>query len=140
LVEQLIEAALKRRATDIQFIPEAHALRVFERIDGVRRLVAELGKESQEDVLAQVKNRSAMDLAESAKEQFGEFEHGSGDSRRYVCVATFISDEGKEGVTLSFVKQAFQATRTGTQTKAAQGAIAAPISRGVSRGSIEYGI
>ncbi|MCZ7861059.1 hypothetical protein O9X98_06535 [Agrobacterium salinitolerans] len=142
MIEQLVEAALARYATDVQGVPENHALRVFERIDGTRRLVAELDKEAAGVVLTQIKNRSAMDLTEGAKEQFGEFEWGSDGRRSYVCAATFVDEEGREGFNLSFVRQPFHPAKAVTHARAAQTATASSNSQRqpTSRGSMEYGI
>ena len=85
VIEQVIEAVLTRHATDVQGVPENHALRVFERVRGTRRLVAEFDKEASKVILAQIKDRSVMDLTESEKEQFGEFEWG-----RTICGATCV--------------------------------------------------
>ncbi|MCS4089269.1 hypothetical protein [Rhizobium sp. BK176] len=108
VLQQLIDAALARGATDIQLIPEQHAFRVFERIQGVRRLVGEYNQEHERAIIAQVKDRSAMDLMENAKEQFGEFESGNGNTKIGVCAATFVDEEGREGAQLSFARRPFK--------------------------------
>ncbi len=142
MIEQVIDAALARCATDVQGVPETHALRVFERINGTRRLVCELDKEAAKAILAQIKNRSAMDLTESEKEQFGEFEWGTNDRRSYVCAAIFVDENGREGFNLSFVRQPFHPAKAVTHARAAQTATVSSNSQRqpTSRGSMEYGI
>jgi hypothetical protein len=108
MLEQLIDDGLARGATDVQFIPEKHEFRVFERIHGVRRLVGEYKQEHEKSIIARLKDRSAMDLTENAKEQFGEFEFGNGNTRISVCAAIFVDDEDREGAQLSFVRRPFK--------------------------------
>jgi type II secretory ATPase GspE/PulE/Tfp pilus assembly ATPase PilB-like protein len=134
MLEQLIDAAVKRGATDIQFISEKHAFRVFERVDGVRRLVGEYNKEHEKSIIARVKDRSVMDLTENTKEQFGEFEFGVGTAKIGVCAAIFVDEEGQEGAQLSFVKRPFKLLNETTKNAKSR------TEQYESRGSLEIGM
>lgn len=107
MLREQINAALMQRATDLQIIPVATGVRVFHRINGVRRLVGERNSEFLKTVFAQAKDCAAMDLAECRKEQFGEFKHVVGDVTTYVCAAIHLDDAGREVLTLSFLSRPF---------------------------------
>lgn len=112
MLKDQIDAALMQRATDLQIIPVATGVRIFHRINGVRRLVGERNSEFHKTVFAQAKNSALMDLAECRKEQFGEFEHVIGDVVIYVCAAIHLDEAGREVLTLSFLSRPFIAAVT----------------------------
>lgn len=140
MLDKLFTDALSHGATDVQIIPTGNGHRVFERINGSRRLTAEIDKKAGNDILASVKNQAVMDLSNNATEQFGEFEWNKNEKKVFVCAAIFIDAEGNEGVTLTLLKQAFLSA-SGFVTPADAPAPPAKSSRpNERRGSLEIGI
>lgn len=141
MIDQFIQHALARNATDMQFIPSKDGFRVFERIDGARRFTTEVRNKSDEDsIIAQVKDRGVMDLAETDKVQFGEFRYQSGTATTYVCAKVFIDDDRRQGITLSFLKQPFMPTMETVVDEPTKHEKAKSETHFVSRGSLEVGI
>lgn len=140
MIDQFIQHAVARNATDIQFIPSKGGFRIFERIDGVRRFTTEVRNGDDAVIIAQVKDRGAMDLTENDKMQFGEFTCRIGTATTYVCAKVFIDEDGRQGITLNFLKQPFMPTMAEVGDGPRTHEKASSDTRLVSRGSLEVGI
>jgi type IV pilus assembly protein PilB len=71
LVHQMIEAALKARASDIHVEPQGERMRVRYRIDGLLREVATHPKHLHPPLLSRLKIMAGLDIAERRKPQDG---------------------------------------------------------------------
>jgi len=71
LVQQMIDAALKARASDIHVEPQAERLRVRYRIDGLLREVAAHPRHLHPPLLSRLKIMAGLDIAERRKPQDG---------------------------------------------------------------------
>jgi type IV pilus assembly protein PilB len=71
LVQQMIDAALKARASDIHVEPQTERLRVRYRIDGLLREVATHPKHLHPPLLSRLKIMAGLDIAERRKPQDG---------------------------------------------------------------------
>ncbi|MDO6407765.1 MAG: type II secretion system protein GspE [Pantoea sp.] len=72
-VEYILRQALQRRASDVHFEPQHHALRVRLRIDGVLHKLAQLPDAQPAAVLARLKILGGLDIAERRLPQDGQF-------------------------------------------------------------------
>lgn len=70
-VNSLISDAIRDRATDIHIEPQARALRIRYRIDGILRDAMELPKSSQLYITSRIKIMASMDIAERRLPQDG---------------------------------------------------------------------
>lgn len=73
LVDQLLETAIKQRASDIHIEPQEEGLSVRYRIDGVLRKVVPLPRETASAVVTRIKLLGNMDIAEHRLPQDGRF-------------------------------------------------------------------
>jgi type IV pilus assembly protein PilB len=80
LVDQIITTAIRRRASDIQFEPQADRMAVRMRVDGILYHLTEIVDESKRGVVSRIKILGDMDIAEKRLPQDGR--------------ATFRLDEG----------------------------------------------
>jgi type IV pilus assembly protein PilB len=71
LVQQMIETALKARASDIHVEPQGERLRVRFRIDGILREVASHPKHLHAPLVSRLKIMAGLDIAERRKPQDG---------------------------------------------------------------------
>ena len=71
LVQQMIESALKSRASDIHVEPQGERLRVRYRIDGILREVASHPKHLHAPLVSRLKIMAGLDIAERRKPQDG---------------------------------------------------------------------
>jgi type II secretory ATPase GspE/PulE/Tfp pilus assembly ATPase PilB-like protein len=71
LVQQMIETALKSRASDIHVEPQGERLRVRYRIDGILREVASHPKHLHAPLVSRLKIMAGLDIAERRKPQDG---------------------------------------------------------------------
>jgi type IV pilus assembly protein PilB len=71
LVHQMIETALKSRASDIHVEPQGERLRVRYRIDGILREVASHPKHLHAPLVSRLKIMAGLDIAERRKPQDG---------------------------------------------------------------------
>ncbi len=72
-VERLLSQAIEAGASDIHIVPRHRSFSVFLRVNGLRRLLHEGPSGHYATLTAQLKDRSAMDLAERRKPQEGRF-------------------------------------------------------------------
>ncbi len=73
LVDALLTDAVKRRASDVHFEPEANFLRIRFRIDGILRQIRVLHKSYWAAMAVRVKVMSGMNIAETRAPQDGRF-------------------------------------------------------------------
>ena len=73
-LERLLKDALKAEASDIHIIPKYDSYSIFFRIIGVKRLIHEGELEEYYSLVARIKDRSKMDLAEKRIPQDGGFQ------------------------------------------------------------------
>lgn len=73
LVEELIEIAIRSRASDLHIEPFAHCQRVRLRVDGRLRLVAELPMNLSASIASRVKVLSKLNIVERRRPQDGQF-------------------------------------------------------------------
>jgi len=105
-VHQILNEALKQRATDIHIEPLRNDLRIRYRIDGVLRKVdvPENFKQLQSAVIARLKTMSELDISEKRKPQDGSARLKWEDKEIDVRVATIPSVEG-ESISLRLLGQ-----------------------------------
>jgi general secretion pathway protein E len=73
-VEQLVTRAIEVGASDIHIVPRRKSYSVFLRVNGIRRLEHEGSASHGNTLVAQLKDRAALDLAERRRPQEGRFE------------------------------------------------------------------
>ncbi|CAO3418913.1 GspE/PulE family protein [Azospirillum endophyticum] len=73
-VEQLVSRAVEAGASDIHILPRRKTCSIFLRVDGIRRLMDETAAGTAATIVARIKDRSGMDLAERRLPQEGRFE------------------------------------------------------------------
>ena len=74
LVEQILEDALRSRASDIHVEPMAERVRIRFRVDGICHEAKSLPKDIQGAVISRLKIMAAMDIAEKRKPQDGRIQ------------------------------------------------------------------
>jgi len=74
ILDRLLASAIKQGASDVHIEPRSYSYSVFFRILGVRRLVHEGSLDEYNTVVAQLKDRGRMDLAERRIGQDGGFQ------------------------------------------------------------------
>lgn len=95
-LEKMIKKALRMGASDIHIIPKDNSYSVFFRIIGVKSLIHEGDIEEYNSLIARIKDRSKMDLAEKRIPQDGGFqiEHkGKMIDMRVATIPSVIGDE-----------------------------------------------
>ena len=98
IVDNLLEAAILERATDIHIEPFPNKVLVRMRVDGVMYDHAELPVEALSSVISRVKILSKMDIAERRLPQDGRFEGKFGGQTFDVRVSTVPSILGENAV------------------------------------------
>lgn len=73
LIDQSLQIAIQRRASDIHFEPQAESLRIRLRIDGVLHLLRTSGRDIKAPLLARLKVLANLDIAERRLPQDGQF-------------------------------------------------------------------
>jgi len=99
IVNQLIQEAVRERASDIHFEPSEKGVRVRYRVDGVLREMAGLPKRSQAELLSRLKVMAELDITERRRPQDGRFGIKLDGKMLDVRVATLPTPEG-EAITL----------------------------------------
>ena len=99
IVNQLIQAAVRERASDIHFEPSEGGVRVRYRVDGVLREAAGLPKSSQAELLSRLKVMADLDITERRRPQDGRFGIRLDDKHIDLRVATLPTPLG-EAITL----------------------------------------
>jgi len=73
-LDHLLATAVERGASDIHIVPRQASCSVLFRLLGVRRLMYDVRLDQYQTILAQIKDRAALDLAERRLPQDGRFE------------------------------------------------------------------
>jgi len=98
LVNILINNAVKERVSDIHIEPEAEALRIRYRIDGILHEKHSLPKKLQNAVISRIKILSEMDIAESRRPQDGKISVKLENKDLDIRVSTFPTVNGENVV------------------------------------------
>lgn len=98
LIDLIIQNAIKDRATDIHFTPDAQVVHVFFRIDGVLKHYYALHKELHANIVARIKIVSNLDIAEQRLPQDGSFMQTFLDQEYDLRVSTMLTDRGENVV------------------------------------------
>ena len=93
LVDEIITTAMRRKASDIHFEPQADRTIVRLRVDGILHHLTEIGKEIRQGVVSRIKILGDMDIAEKRLPQDGR--------------ATFSSDEGSIDLRIASIPTVF---------------------------------
>jgi len=99
IVNQLIQEAVRERASDIHFEPAENGVRVRYRVDGVLREAAGLPKGSQAELLSRLKVMADLDITERRRPQDGRFGIRFDNKHLDLRVATLPTPSG-EAITL----------------------------------------
>jgi type IV pilus assembly protein PilB len=99
LVEQVLSTAVRRRASDIHFEPQADGMTVRLRVDGVLHFLTTVSKEIQHGVISRVKIMGDMDIAEKRLPQDGRATFKWNDQSIDLRIATIPTAFG-ENVTI----------------------------------------
>jgi len=99
IVNQLIQAAVREKASDIHFEPAEDGVRVRYRVDGVLREAAGLPKTSQAELLSRLKVMAELDITERRRPQDGRFGIRLDGKQIDLRVATLPTPQG-EAITL----------------------------------------
>ena len=73
-IDQLVHAAIAKGASDIHIVPRPSSCSILFRLLGVRRLMYDVSHEQYQTIVAQIKDRASLDLAERRLPQDGRFE------------------------------------------------------------------
>lgn len=95
-LESMIRDALRMKASDIHIIPKNNSYSVFFRMIGVKSLIHEGDQEEYNNLMARIKDRSKMDLAERRIPQDGGFQIEHKGKLIDMRVATIPSASGDE--------------------------------------------
>jgi type IV pilus assembly protein PilB len=98
LLNEIVLEAAQARASDIHFLPQADALLVRARIDGVIRELRRIPNDEAAGVIARAKVVAKLDVAEHRKPQDGRFSVTAGTRALDVRVATLPSIEGEGAI------------------------------------------
>jgi type II secretory ATPase GspE/PulE/Tfp pilus assembly ATPase PilB-like protein len=104
-VEEAIEHALSLGASDIHFTPQAHAVVVRARIDGVMRELGTIPSSKKSEVAARLKLLGQLDSEEWRAPQDGRVEIGAGQDTVDLRIVVVPTKHG-EKVTLHLLHQA----------------------------------
>jgi general secretion pathway protein E len=119
-LDLLIEQAIRDRASDIHFEPQANRLRVRYRIDGVLHDMHFLPLNAYVELVSRIKILAKMDIAQQRSPQDGQFTFRAGDRDIDIRVATTDTVHG-ERVTLRILdkfQSIFTLTELGFQPEA----------------------
>ena len=73
-IDQLLATAIAKGASDIHIVPRPSSCSILFRMLGIRRLMYDVTLEQYQTIVAQIKDRAALDLAERRLPQDGRFE------------------------------------------------------------------
>ncbi len=99
IVNQLVQGAVRERASDIHFEPSEGGVRVRYRVDGVLREATGLPKSSQAELLSRIKVMADLDITERRRPQDGRFGIRVDGKHLDLRVATLPTPQG-EAITL----------------------------------------
>lgn len=94
-VNQIINQAIKERASDIHFEPEEKGLRIRFRVDGMMHIVTEAPPTMKTAVVSRIKILSKLNIAEKRKPQDGQFEMSVDSKKINFRVSTFPTIYGE---------------------------------------------
>lgn len=97
LVQQLLQLAVRERATDIHLQPEPRSLHVAFRIDGVLVPIAGLDP-ALKRLVAAIKVRAAMDISDNLRPQDGRFSATLNGQPHDIRVSTTVTPAGENVV------------------------------------------
>ena len=95
LVDQILAAAIKHKATDIHLQPEERNMRVRLRVDGILRDEIVVPKAIQSAVLARVKLMASLDITEKRVPQDGRIRFTFGSGYVDLRVSTLPTNHGE---------------------------------------------
>jgi type IV pilus assembly protein PilB len=95
LVDQILAAAIKHKATDIHLQPEERNMRVRLRVDGILREEIVVPKAIQSAVLARVKLMASLDITEKRVPQDGRIRFTFGSGYVDLRVSTLPTNHGE---------------------------------------------
>ena len=99
MLDRIVYNALTDQASDIHIEPRATSYSIFYRKDGVRRLIHTGNMTEYQILIAKIKDRAAMDLAERRKPQDGGFQMEYSGKMIDLRIATVpVSDGGEKCV------------------------------------------
>ena len=98
LVDRLLRNALRDSITDVHILPRAHTYSVFSRYLGVLRHTHEGDLDEYSALVAQIKDRSRIDIAERRIPQDGSFQVEHNGRMVDMRVATFPTVDGEKVV------------------------------------------
>lgn len=96
MLDRIVYNALGEGASDIHIIPRATSYSVFYRKDGVRRLIHTGNLTEYQVLIAKIKDKAAMDLAERRKPQDGGFQMEYASKMIDLRIATIPVVDGHE--------------------------------------------
>ena len=97
-LEQMLQEAIKSRASDIHIEPDESRLRIRYRIDGILHEVASLPLKVHHGLISRLKILSDMNIADHRRPQDGQFSFDSDKRRIDVRVATVNTVNGEMAV------------------------------------------
>ncbi|MGD0855934.1 MAG: GspE/PulE family protein [Dehalococcoidia bacterium] len=97
-LEQMLQEAVKSRASDIHIEPDESRLRIRCRIDGILHEVASLPLKVHHSLISRIKIISDMNIADHRRPQDGQFSFDSDKRRIDVRVATVNTVNGEMAV------------------------------------------
>jgi type IV pilus assembly protein PilB len=120
LVDEILDTAIKRRASDIHFEPQADRMPVRVRIDGVLHSLTEIPSDIKGGVISRIKILGDMDIAEKRLPQDGRATYRSPDSQVDLRIASIPTVFG-ENVTIRVLDESsFNMTLEGVGLDEAQ--------------------
>jgi type IV pilus assembly protein PilB len=132
LVDEVIEQAVRRRATDIHIDPEEDSLRIRYRVDGLLQSGPVLPKSLSQSMISRLKVIASLDIAEQRLPQEGHITYTTGNREVDLRVSSFptvfgekmavrvlerqmlfggLTDLGVEGETLSKLEDSMVRTK-----------------------------
>ena len=96
LVDEIIEQAVRRRATDIHIDPEEDSLRIRYRIDGLLRPGPMLPSKLHHSIISRLKVIAALDIAEQRLPQEGHITYRTGNREVDLRVSCFPTVFGEK--------------------------------------------
>jgi type IV pilus assembly protein PilB len=103
-VDELLDTAIKRRASDIHFEPQADRMAVRARIDGVLHALTDLPSDIKGGVISRIKIIGDMDIAEKRLPQDGRATYRSPESQVDLRIASIPTVFG-ENVTIRLLDE-----------------------------------
>jgi type IV pilus assembly protein PilB len=97
-VNQIVQQALKERASDIHLEPDEKTLRIRFRVDGMLRIITEAPATMKTPVVSRIKILSKLNIAEKRKPQDGQFEMQVENKKIDFRVSTFPTIYGEAAV------------------------------------------